>query len=87
MMHQALTPYDTGQRLEPHAWVQGQVASPGGLPRRAIPDDFGRVDFENDEGGTVLTVYVERTAEGYMLHVEALVPIALDVEREEEARP
>lgn len=39
-----LTPYDTGARMEPKVW-----------PIRD-EDDYGRVDFDNDEGGTTLTV-------------------------------
>lgn len=76
-----LTPYDTGQRLEPHAWVQGQVATPGGLPRQVEVDDYGRVDFDNDEGATVLTAYVERTATGgYVLHVDSTEPVDVEVD-------
>jgi hypothetical protein len=84
MTDRTLTPYDTGERLEPHLWVRGEVASPGGLPRRACVDDYGRVDFENEEGGTVLTVHVSRTAGGYTLHVENLTdPILVEVESPE----
>lgn len=71
-MNARLTPYDDGTRLEPHVWVRGDVATPGGLPRRTEEDDYGRVDFDDDEGRTVLTLYVERTTEGYTLHVENL---------------
>lgn len=72
-MSQTLTPYDTGDRLEPHPWVRGEVASPGGLPWRVEVGDFGRVDFDDDEGRTVLTLYVERSVTGgYALHVENL---------------
>ena len=63
-MSARLTPYDNGTRLEPHVWVRGDVATPGGLPRRTEEDDYGRVDLDDDEGRTVLTLYVERTAEG-----------------------
>lgn len=80
MADRTLTPYDTGERLGPHLWVRGDVASPGGLPRRAGMDDYGRVDFENEEGGTVLTVHVSRTAGGYTLHMENLTdPLDLEV--------
>ncbi len=38
-----LTPYDTGDRLEPQLWPLGED-----------PDSYGRVDFDNDESATVL---------------------------------
>lgn len=59
-------------------WVRGDVATPGGLPRRTEEDDYGRVDLDDDEGRTVLTLYVERTAEGYTLHVENPDRLAAD---------
>ena len=68
-MSARLTPYDNGTRLEPHVWVRGDVATPGGLPRRTEEDDYGRVDLDDDEGRTVLTLYVERTAEGFHARV------------------
>lgn len=79
-MSERLTPYDTGERLEPHVWVKGEMARSGGLPRRVIRDDYGRVDFENEEGSTVLTVLVERVADGYVLRVDNLSePLAVEV--------
>ncbi|MEA5456724.1 hypothetical protein SPF06_18530 [Sinomonas sp. JGH33] len=67
----ALTPYDRGDRLEPHPWVRGPIAHPTtGLPRVVNSDDYGRVDFDDDEGATVLTAYVERSGDGYTLHLE-----------------
>lgn len=44
-----LTPFDTGERLEPHAWT---VSNHG---------DLGKVDFDDDEGRTVVTVHGERS--------------------------
>ena len=64
-----LNPYDTGERLEPHVWVNGEVASPGGLPRRTTDDDYGRVDFDADDGTTILTLYIERADNGYTLNI------------------
>jgi len=73
-----LTPYDTGDRLEPHQWVKGQVATPSGLPRQAEADDFGRVDFEDDEGSTLLVVFAEPDgAGGVRLVVEGRVPVTV----------
>lgn len=65
-----LNPYDTGERLEPHVWVNGEVASPGGLPRRTTEDDYGRVDFDADDGTTILTLYIERADNGYTLNID-----------------
>ena len=48
-MTSKLTPFDTGARLEPHAWISGHDS------------DLGKVDFDDDEGRTVVTVYGERS--------------------------
>lgn len=81
MADTTLTPYDTGDRLEPHPWLR--TAEQGRDPRTAEPQDFGRVDFDDEEGRTVATVYVTRTPDGYALHVvdtgEELVSIELPV--------
>lgn len=64
------TPYDTGERLEPQPWVSNTdlARERAGLTKDA--DRFGRVDFDNDEGRTVLTVWVERTElGGYAMYV------------------
>lgn len=50
-----LTPYDTGERAEPRPWPTG-----GNADR----DDFGKVDFDNDESRTLITLWVERRPEG-----------------------
>jgi hypothetical protein len=51
-----LTPYDTGERLEPKLWV---------LPESNRPhEDYGKVDFENDESVTEAMIYVERAKDG-----------------------
>lgn len=65
-----LNPYDTGQRLEPHVWVHDGRAAPNGDERPADAGDFGRVDFDGDDGTTVLTLFVERIRYGYRLRVE-----------------
>lgn len=70
-MARELTPYDTGDRLEPAPWVgsDGRVGQENRRP--AQPDDYGRVDFTDDEGATVVVVYVERTPEGqHVVYVE-----------------
>lgn len=54
------SPYDTGEILEPLVW-----------PTNGRMERFGRVDFENDEGGTDVTVWVERGPDGPFVHVIA----------------
>ena len=66
-----LTPFDTGERLEPHVWAGAQ----GG--------DLGKVDFDDDEGRTVVTVYGERSAVdgAYVLRVvsQGKVTVVVDL--------
>lgn len=54
-----LTPYDTGARLQPRAWVPA-----------LNPGNYGKVDFENEESATVLTLHVERAGDGYKIVVD-----------------
>lgn len=65
-----LTPYDTGARLEPRLW-------------RPVPgddDSYGRVDFENDESSTELTIYVERNEDGgYRICVDQHADVELEL--------
>lgn len=75
-----LTPYDTGARLEPKPW---NVRPEPGIAQADIdPDAYGRVDFDNDEGATVLTAYMEPDGNGgYTLHLdadEAVVAVAFN---------
>jgi hypothetical protein len=56
----ALTPYDTGARLEPQLWPAGS------------PEDFGLVDFDNEEGHTVFSAHAERTGTGYTLYLTGI---------------
>ncbi|GAB3252264.1 hypothetical protein [Arthrobacter pigmenti] len=65
---QPLTPYDTGERLEPHPWVSSPEATD--TSREGDSGDYGRVDFDDDEAQTVLTAYVERGPDGYVLHLQ-----------------
>lgn len=67
------TPYDTGARLEPQLWVHpsgsGWISGKENL-RPSEPDDFGRVDFDDDSGCTIVTAYVERREDGALvMHV------------------
>lgn len=63
-----LTPYDTGERLEPKVWVVGGISGHE-YPRLSEPDDYGRVDFDDDAGTTVATVYAKRVDGTFVLVV------------------
>ena len=56
-----LTPYDTGERAQPHAWPVDP----------SEPDEYGKVDFDNGEGTTVATVHVSKdpVTGSYVVHV------------------
>lgn len=64
------TPYDTGQRLDPHAWVTNGIVVPDGHPRFAEDSEFGRVDFDGDDGTTILTLHVEPADNGYRMVID-----------------
>lgn len=68
MTQPELTPYDTGERCEPKPWfVYGTP-----LSAQSPAADFGKVDFEDDEGATVVVVHVERTAAGHRVVIEPM---------------
>ena len=60
-----LTPYDTGERLEPKLWV----GSTQGVGSQNDRDDWGKVDFDNDESSTELTIYVEDKGGDLVVHI------------------
>lgn len=62
-----LTPYDTGEVLEPHPWVRRPSQVPADDP------DWGKVDLDDDEGMTQAVVSSQRLDDGYMLIIEDLV--------------
>lgn len=62
------TPYDTGAVLEPFPWVHKDGTT--GTDRRPCEDDdYGRVDFDNDEGATIVTLRVTRDGDRYVLEI------------------
>lgn len=64
-----LTHYDTGARLEPQLW-----------PANDDPDRLGRVDFDDDEGATIASAYVQRLPSGaYALCVTRVSDVRLVV--------
>ena len=57
----ALTPYNTGERLEPHPWSLEP------------PDHYGLVDLDDDESRTVFTIVGKRRDDGgpgHLLSIE-----------------
>lgn len=60
--------YDAGWRLKPRPWPVGPSGS------------YGKVDFNDSEGKSVLTLYIQRAPDvGYVLHVEHLAaPLRVD---------
>ena len=66
------TPYDTGKRAEPRPWT---------APHRESEDDYGKVDFEDDAGGTVATLYVEKDDDGsYVLRGYTNEPLRVEID-------
>lgn len=64
-----LTPYDKGERMVPIPWVGAPGDFTTDMDRD--PDDFGRVDFNDDEGSTIATVYMTRLDDGtHVLHID-----------------
>lgn len=80
---QGLTPYDKGTRLEPRPWIQ---RDPGLTPAMDL-DDYGKVDFDNEESATEAIVYIEKRDPGYTLNVHNLSTQPLKVEMLEEGEP
>lgn len=72
-----LTPYDTGERAEPYVWLvpyTDQVNQPP-LTEDEQRDRYGKVDFEDENGEMVATVWIERLSTGaYAVHVQAWDP-------------
>jgi hypothetical protein len=69
-----LTPYDKGARAEPKVWE---------ARHRESDDDFGKVDFDDDESSTVATLWIEKGADGgYTLKGYANVPLKVEVQQQ-----
>jgi hypothetical protein len=66
----ALTPFDTGERCEAKPWIPYGTEVSEVCPA----ENFGKVDFDDNEGDTVVVAWVERRPDDtYRLHVEPLV--------------
>jgi hypothetical protein len=76
----SLTPYDTGDRLEPIPWVKDGITGQE-LPRTPEPDDYGRVDFDAEDSSTVATLWIERQADGtYVLKGYTNEPLKVEID-------
>lgn len=69
-MTNPLTPYDTGEVLEPV--LQGNGFTD-------CPEDWGKVDFDDDEGMTQAVVSTERSDDGYVMYIEDMMTGATHV--------
>ncbi|AOY70879.1 MULTISPECIES: hypothetical protein [unclassified Arthrobacter] len=78
-----LSPYDTGARCEAKPWIPYGERVTAATPA----ESFGKVDFDDEESGTVCVAYLERDMDGgYTLHVAPLsedrkVRVAIHYER------
>ena len=74
------TPYDTGARLEPHPWVRDGITGHE-YQRPAEADDYGRVDFDDDEGTTIATLHIEgdplRPEGAFLLKLDVNAPVII----------
>jgi hypothetical protein len=68
----SLTPYDTGKRAEPKVWE---------ARHRESEDDFGKVDFNNEEDFTIATLYIERDEDGtYAIRGYTNEPLKVEID-------
>lgn len=73
------TPYDTGKRSEPKPWQSYHMED---------DDDYGKVDFEDDAGGTVAVLYIEKGDDGvYVLKGDAWVSLKIDIQSNDPTDP
>lgn len=81
-MTNALTPYDTGVRATPQVWANmgRNLHTLPPIERELAEDRYGKVDFENDEGSTVATVWLEKNAAGeYTVHIDNMQVTRIEV--------
>lgn len=68
-MSKRLTPYDKGEVFQPIVW-------PRPHPKRGNEGDWGKVDFENDEGGAAATLrVVPSSTVGIIVEIDTDYPI------------
>ena len=69
-MSTELTPYDTGDRCEAKPWIPYGTEISEVFPA----ENFGKVDFDDEEDHTVCTVYVQRDEDGrHSVRVESML--------------
>lgn len=72
MTQRMLTPYDTGETLEPKLWVASSAGLTSSYDNRP---DFGKVDFDDEEGCSRFRVQIVRndplpaTGEEYTIRI------------------
>lgn len=77
-----LTPYDTGVRAEPKVWPLGAYQDDHPDGRNGAFDSYGKVDFEDDSGEHLATIWLERNEHSgnYVINiVRGPAPIGLNV--------
>ena len=84
-----LTPYDTGQRAEPRVWTNAgdSLDQFGPIARGMEEDRYGRVDFDDENGDSLFTVWVDRNEQGArVVHIQQLsqTPVAIRIHGEDE---
>jgi len=86
-----LSPYDTGKRCEARLWgTPHDSASMAELPqieRDMIEARMGKVDFDDENGDSLFTVWVERNEQGArVVHIQQLgpTPVAIRIHGEDE---
>lgn len=83
-----LTPYDTGKRAEPQPWgtiSRDALAEASPIELALEEDRFGKVDFDDDEGASVVTIWVERNDRGFpVVHIQPLGhDVGIEVHRDQ----
>lgn len=83
-----LTPYDTGKRAEPKAWLRSSalmLAQMEPIERELEEDRYGKVDFEDENGDDLFTIWVETNEAGHpVVHIQQIgpTPVAIRIHGE-----
>lgn len=71
-----LTPYDRGTVLEPKPWVKatddGHFTGED-FVRSTVDEDFGKVDFDDDEDATICTVRVQPDGADHVVIIDSML--------------